>query len=270
MGERKMSLDVPVLIYQAQTLRAPYARQMGFAFVFGMIALICFFPIRHLAYQNDENRDVLVLSMMFMLFLALFFGIRFIWSFIKWRRTPNERVRVYDQGIIWEKNGDLKRYSWDKIKRYRRGARVATLFDKPLWVRGEQRLWLVNGDELRFSARLDDPRQFDRVIAPIVADVTGERMGMALREKRAVKLADDLMMASGGIVAGKHKISWKTVDIQLKKNKLIIYKLGEGGKFKPLATIPAHSIDNLAGFMDVAESIIQNYQPHRFNIRTKI
>ena len=265
-----MSLDAPILLYQAQTLRAPYARRMGFAFVFGIIALICYVLMRHFAYQNNAHQDVVFFSMMFTLFLAVFFGVRLVWAFVRWRKTPNERVRVYDQGIIWEKDGDLKSYAWDKIKRYRRGARVATVFGKPFWVRGEQILWLVNGDTLRFHAGLDDPRLFDRVIAPIVADVTGERMGMALRDKRAVKLADELMMASGGIVAGKHRISWKAVDIQLKKNKLMVYKLTEGGKFKPLTSIPAHRIDNLAGFMDVAESIIQNYQPHRFNIRTKI
>lgn len=265
-----MSLDMPVLLYQTQTLRAPYTRRLTLSMIMGGIALGCFFIMRHLAYQTSDNQDVLFLSMMFSLFLAIFLFVRVIWLFLARRRIHDERVRVYDQGIIWEKDGELKRYSWDKIKRYRRGARVSTLLGKPFWVRGEQTLSMVNGDELHFHKRLGDPREFDYAISPIIADVTGERMGMALREKRAIKLADDLMMASGGIVAGKHKISWKMVDIQLQKDKLIIYKLGEGGKFKPLTTISASHVDNLAGFMDVAESIIQNYQPHRFNIRTKI
>lgn len=264
-----MSLDMPVLLYQTQTLRAPYVKRMWFSFLMGVIALIGVFVIRQLDSQIGNNQ-IVFFSILSLLFLAVFLLLRFVWLLMNVRRVHNERVRVYDQGIIWEKDGELRRYAWDKIKRYRRGAKVATLFGKPLWVRGEQVLWMVNGDELRFHKRLGDPRELDRTVAPIIADVTGERMGMALREKRAVKLSDDLMMASGGIVAGKHKVSWKTVDIQLNKDKLVIYKLQEGGKFKPLITFPAQRVDNLAGFMDVAESIIQNYQPHRFNIRTKI
>lgn len=264
-----MSLDMPVLLYQTQTLRAPYLRRMGFNLVLTLVMVAGFFITRHITYQEQDHADMLFLGMMFFLLVGLLLFVRVITLFLRWRRTHNERVRVYDQGIIWEKDGELRRYGWDKIKRYRRGARVATLFKKPLWIRGDQTLWMVNSDEFRFHKALGDPREFDYVISPIIADVTGERMGMALREKRAVKLADNLMMASGGIVAGKHKIGWKTVDIQLQNNQLVIYKLAEGGKFQPLVKIPAHQIDNLVGFMDVAESIIQNYQPHRFNIRTK-
>jgi hypothetical protein len=275
-----MSNLAPKLIYQAQTERAPHRRRTIFL-LFAMTAIMVIYRIfvyietqkidnPNLADFLTENHTLITIGQIIALLVFIALIIRLIFSLRAWITLRNERVRVFNQGFTWERDGVLDKYSWDKVRRYRRGARVWALFNRPMIKLGENSLLMNDKRIYKFTGRLGDPRQFDRAVSPIIADITGQRMGTALREGKSIKLGSRLMVTQSGIVAGKHKLAWDVADIELRGEKLILRRVQEGGKFKTVTTIPARYIDNLAGFMDVAESIIQNYQPHRFNIRTKI
>ncbi len=275
-----MSNLAPKLIYQAQTERGPHRRRSIFL-VLALIGVALIYRI--FAYLTDQqntdfelaelvaaNENALIAGQILALIMFGLLLIRFIFSIRAWLTLHNERVRVFNQGLIWEKNGSLDRYSWDKVRLYRRGARVWTLFNRPIITLGANSILMSDKRIYKFTGRLGDPRQFDRAVSPVIRDMTGQRMGAALRAGKSVKLGSRLIVAPSGIVAGKHKLSWKVVDIELRGSRLYLRRVEADGRFKPVTSIPIRYIDNLVGFMDVAESIIQNYQPHRFNIHTKI
>ncbi|TVR24500.1 MAG: hypothetical protein EA396_00810 [Anaerolineaceae bacterium] len=272
----------PRLIYQAQTERTPHRRRAIFL-TFAILAVSgAFYLLQQIrsgdadfleADQADALADVNPLLLdggvvVAVIVLAALF-IRFILNIRAALTLKNERVRVFDQGFTWERDGILARYSWTKVKRYREGARVIAVFGRPLIKTGAHRLTMSDGREFRFSGRLGDPRQFDHAIAPIIADITGSRMGAALFDGRSMKLGK-IAITPAGVIAGKHKLSWRSVDITRRGDKVHFQRASkDGGAFQPVTTVSVRKIDNVAGFLDVAESVIQNHQPHRFNIRTK-
>lgn len=270
----------PRLIYQAQTERTPYRRRAIFL-TFAIVAVSsAFYLLRRMRNNPDslnaeaaealEAVNPLVFdgaTVVAVLLLAALF-IRFILAIRAVLTVKNERVRVFDKGFTWERDGVSVRYGWTKVKRYREGARVIAVFGRPIIKTGAHRLVMRDRREFLFSGRLGDPRQFDRAVAPIIADVTGSRMGAALFDGRKMKLGK-VTISPAGVIIGKHKIGWRKVDITRRGDKVHFQRVRKGGAFQPVTTVSARDIDNVAGFLDVAASVIQNHQPHRFNIRTK-
>src|SRR5690606_33337138 len=94
-------------------------------------------------------------------------------------------------------------------------------------------------------------------------------MGQALRNRKAVRLNDELAVSAAGLAAGKLKIPWSELDVTIRKGKLILSRKNAAGIFKPVKSYPLYRLENVGGFMDVAASTIKNHQPERFNIKTQ-
>jgi hypothetical protein len=75
--------------------------------------------------------------------------------------------------------------------------------------------------------------------------------------------------APAGVVAGKEKIKWSQLDIAVKGGRLTVKKLAKDGKFRTVKAYPLRQLDNVGGFLELANVTIRNHQPQRFNIKTQ-
>ena len=272
-----MAPQPPQLLYQARTRRGPLLRGIIFSLIVAAAAGGLFFAL-HVAAQGEIDTEAVnqldpLLIDIGRIMAAVVIGAMFVRAGLTIYRMLTRRsqwVRVYNQGITWFRKGEEYKYSWHKVRTYIQGARTIALFGIPLIRRGKHRLVMVDGVEYAFSRRLGDPAKFNAAVEPYIAEITGTHIGQSLREKKAVRLHPKLVIASGGLVVGEERVSWKTADVMLKSGHLHIRQMTSKTKFKTVKRIPIAQIQNLAGFMDVAESVIQNNQPQRFNIRTRV
>ncbi len=265
------------LIYQARTSRKPFVRRLIFVLIGIIVVGGTYFTLELLTERRGElerggaiNPDVLDIGKIAAGVALGLLIIRAVWLLLRLIRSRNEGVRVFDRGFMWYRRGDKYQYSWKQVQTYQQGARQRRILGLPLGKTGSQTLTMYDGRVFNFTHRLGDPALFDRAISSILATITASRIGQALREDRNVKVGKDLMMAPAGLVAGKHRIRWKDLDLELKNDRLIIRRLTPDGQFQPVTTYGTHQIVNLYGFLDIAQSVIQNHQPHRFNIQTRI
>jgi len=134
---------------------------------------------------------------------------------------------------------------------------------------GAHELTMRDGKTFTFTARNGDTDRFAKSVRKQIAEVTGTAMGRALRNNKSVQLHPKLIVATGGLVAAGDKIPWSRVDIKKQGNKLEILKLERDGQFKRVHQYPVHQLENLPGFLDLADSLVRNHQPQRFNIKVK-
>jgi hypothetical protein len=152
--------------------------------------------------------------------------------------------------------------------RFREGVHDVYLFGRPLIQRGAIVLTMRDGEVFKVTGAHGDTRRFVRAFRPIIADVTGTRIGQSLRSNKPVRIHKDLSIWPRGIKIGKQQIAWEQVDVTLKRSRLTIARLNKKGKFKKVKGFDTHTLDNVGGFMEVATATIRNHQPERFNIKT--
>jgi hypothetical protein len=201
--------------------------------------------------------------------VAALFAVRGIFGLIRGLSRRNEFARFYDRGFTWQRGKQKFKYGWGQVKTYREGVRQWRLGRLVLGQVGAQTFTMGDGNVFKFTAVHGNPRRFADLIRPYIADVTGEKMGRALRDDKSIRLHKNLVMASAGIVAGKTKIRWSDLDVTVKRGRLLVKRKDAKGKFKTVMVYPVYQVDNLGGFMELATSTIKNHQPERFNIKTQ-
>lgn len=277
-----MVMDRPKLLFKADTERRPYLRRFAWM-VLGMItALAAYIAIGEAAARNIQDQPFLDLErwdrvvnlaleagwwVALILVVLLFY--RAVVNLWRGLTTRNESIRVFDQGFAWKRGDNQYKYSWAQLKGFREGGHTITIFGRPLLQWGGHTLIMRDGKRFTVTARHGNLRRFAKVVEPYVADRMGTIMGQALRQSKSVRLHPDLTLTPQGIVAGDHKIPWSQVDVQVKNNRIAIRRLGKNGKFRTVKRFNKSQIDNVAGFLDIAHTTIQNHQPERFNIQTQ-
>jgi hypothetical protein len=269
-----MAPQPPQLLYQARTRRGSLLRGLIFSLIVAAAAGGLLFALSATAQGEIDTETANQLDPLLVdigqIAAAVVIGAMFVRAMLTLYRMLTRRsewVRVYNQGITWERKGEEYKYSWNKVRTYIQGARILAFLGIPLIRRGRMTLIMGDGVVYDFKRRLGDPAKFNAAVEPYIAEITGTRIGQALREKKAVRLHKNLVVASGGLVIGDERISWKVADVVLKGGHLHIGRVRGKNKIQTVKRIPIAQIENLAGFMDVAESVIQNNQPQRFNIK---
>ena len=264
-----MAFNKPRLIYKFEVERKKHIRR----FMWMVLALIASFSawiaLDYVGSQGEDiDPDLLRFGQSIAIILAIILFFRALIHFLRVLRTKNESAQFFDRGFRWQigKN-DPAKYSWSQIKSFRQGIRTIALFKRTLFQSGAQIITMRDGKVFKFTPHHGDVRQFTKAVRPHIADIMGTQMGRALRDNKTIRLHRELAISANGVVAGKHKIRWSQVDIKATKGKLVISKRNKG-KFKAVKSYNIRRIDNIAGFLDIAHSTIQNHQPDRFNIKT--
>jgi hypothetical protein len=264
-----MVLDKPQLLFQAEVRRKVYTRRF-FWLILAIIAIVAaWLALKEAVKEEDIDPKLLDVGQFIALILIVILSIRAAITFARMLTVKNEQIRVFDRGFTWTRGKKDYRYSWSQLKTFREGARTISLFGRPLVQVGALTLTMRDDATFKITSRHGDTREFVTAVRPFIADITGTVMGLALRQNKSVRLHPKFILAPSGVVAGKDKIRWSELDIVVKRGSMFVKRLNKKGKFKTVKKFSVHDINNLAGFLDVADSVIRNHQPERFAIRTK-
>jgi hypothetical protein len=208
----KATTQHPRLLMEATLNRRPFFRRAGLSLL-GMIAALL--GIWGLYEANNLGKipagSWLPLTVAVGI-IAILFLIRTILNFVRWLRTKNETLKLYNQGIVRTRGNDTVKYSWGSLHTYREGSRAL-------------RLTMQNGQVINIDERYGDLARWASYIRQYAARVTGVYIARAIREERPVVLHPKLTVWPGGIEVDKKEIPWSSVDVRLKGKQLIVYNI---------------------------------------------
>lgn len=270
-----MYAEKPRLIFKADVERRRYFRRfmwMLLALVTTIGAVITLEYLRGIPELDDASAFVftaLDVGQWVGLALGLLLLFHMLRHFIRWLTTRTESLRFFDRGFVWKQTKAQHKYGWMQLRSFRRGGRTLKLFGRPVLQTGAHTLTMRDGKVFKVRPRHGNLDRFAVAVAPYVAEATGTAMGRALRKDKSVRIHPQVVVKSNGVVIGKQRIPWSRLDVQMRNGKLALRRVDDQGKFKTVKTLDIRKIDNLDGFLDVADSTIRNHQPERFNIHTQ-
>ena len=265
-----MVLNKPRLIFSAEISRRPFIRRFLWWLLASVAAAGAAVALTYASDRHVTDSSLLVVGQVVAILVVVLGLLRALANLLVGLRRKNETLRFYDRGFVWIRGKDEYKYNWNQVVSFREGIHTITLFGRLIAQRGAHELKMRDGKVFRLTGVYGDMRMFAKAVRPIIADVTGERIARIIRDQnRSVRLNNKLGIWGGGIIAGKHKIPWSQLDVNVRKGKLVISRLNEAGKFKRVATFNAHEINNLGGFMDVAQNSMRHFQPKRFQIKVQ-
>jgi hypothetical protein len=262
----------PRLIFQATIRRKAYFRRFMWSLLASVAGAGAFVALeetagRQLADQPLADMTLLRIGGLIALVIVVLFGLRALLNFWRWLTRRNEDLRFFDQGFAWKRGNDEYKSGWTKLQNFREGAHGLYLGNRPIIQWGAQRLTMRDGRVFKVTGVYGDMRRFAKGFRQILADYTGTWMGRALRHDQSVRLHRQLTLYPGGVQAGKHEVPWSELETSLKRGRLIIYRRNSKGKFKPVKSYNVASVDNVAGFLELAHGTIRNWQRERFEKR---
>jgi hypothetical protein len=259
----------PKLLYESDVRRRQYWKRFP-TLVLGVLAAAGAYWALSYAQRQGVAVDALILNIGRLLaillggYLAVLGGLCLYRAFTR----PNERIRVYDQGVAWKRGTTTRRYKWGQLQAYREGAQGLYIGRQPLLQWGAHQLKMDDGRTIKVTHVHGDARTFKRAVSKGAAKVTSTQIARALRNDEAVTLHPKLKLFPGGVEARGKEISWAQLNVRIRGGQLVVEQLAADGKFKPIARFATSKINNLGGFMQLAYQTIRNYQPQRFNIKT--
>lgn len=258
------SLQKPRRLLQLSVEKRTYWKRLRFI-IFAFLAVLVTWAVLEVLLPLQFIDPLIVnIGRLTALILMILLLLRFVLGYFRWRTRPNENIQIFDKGFVWTRNGESLKYPWTKAGIFREGGRGIYLGKRPLLQWGAHTLTMTDGEVFKMVPYHGNMRQYARIVRPLVADVTGTRMGRSLRSTaRSITLHPKLLLWPGGVEAGKEEIHWANLDVSVKGNKLVIAKR-EKGKRKVVRKYAVHTLDNLGGFLELASSTIMNYQRDRF------
>ena len=185
--------------------------------------------------------------------------IRGIINFIRWISRRTETVRFFNRGFTWERSGEKQQYSWGKLRTLREGGHGIYIGQRPLLQWGALTMTMSDNLVLKLTPAHGDLKQIAKVIRPYAAEVTGIRMGRQLREEKPVRLHPKLILWPGGLQVGKQELPWQSLNVSVKGNQLVI-RAKNKGKVRTVRRFNIGSIDNLGGFVELANTTIRTHR----------
>lgn len=264
-----MVLDKPKLIYTITVERQRYLRRFFWNLLAFVAAFGAWVALDQVAGRGVVDPLLLQVGQVIALGVVALFLVRGVFNLWRWLTRRKETIQFFDRGLIWQQRGVDHKYKWTQVKSFREGVRQWRLGRWVIATFGAQTLTMADDREFRITAVHGDPRLIAARLRPYIADVTGERMARKLRESKTIRLHPNLIMHAAGLQVGRQKIRWEQVDVEIRGDRLLIKKLNDRQKFKVFKTFDTRQIDNLGGFLEVANITIQNHQPHRFNIKVQ-
>lgn len=257
----------PKLLYEVSIRRKPYFRRFIWWLLAGVAAFGAFVALEVAGGNGLADANLLWAGRIAALVAAALFLLRAILNLWGGLRRRNETLKIFDKGFVWTRGKDEQKYGWSALKTYREAGRGIYLGKRPIMQWGAHKLTMNDGAVFKFRGIHGDLRKLGTILRRPAAHMTGVAMGQVLREEKPVKLSPQLTVWPGGVEVGKLEIPWSEIDVRLKNNKLVIYRLNDSGKFKQIRAYNPRSLDNVGGFMEVATATIRNHQRERFEKR---
>jgi hypothetical protein len=256
--------EKPRLIYGASIQRGRFFKRFLRAAFLVLVVAGAYLALVEASARGLADPLLLDIGMLAAILLAGLLSVRGLYNLVMALARRRESVRIYDQGIVWTRGNQKFKYAWHQLVSYREGTRGIYLARWPLFQWGQNRFMMADGQRFRYNQRFGDTRAGSDAARRYAAYVTGVHMGRTLRAEQAVKLHPKLTIYPTGIEAGKQDVHWSEADVQLDGDRLIIKRLEPNGRFKTIGRFPQRDVDNVGGFLEVAEATIRNYQPERF------
>lgn len=256
--------EKPRLIYGASVRRKRYfSRFLRALLLLGVVAA-AYFALDEATARGLANPLLLDIGKLAAVMLAGLLSVRGLYNLVMGLVRRSESLRIYDKGLLWSRGGQKHKYAWHQLAAYREGTRGLYLVRSPLLQWGRNTFVMADGQRFRYDHRFGDTRIGSEAVRRYAAYVTGVRMGQTLRSDQPVKLHPRLTIYPTGIETGKGDIHWSEVDVQLDGDRLLIRRLEPDGRFKTVARYAQRDVDNVGGFLELADATIRNYQPDRF------
>lgn len=268
-------MEKPRLIYEFAISRRHDVRRFFWNLLAAVAAFGAWVALDAVPSRTDADIDPLLLRVgeIVALGVTALFAVRAFFNLLRALRRRNESGRIFDRGFTWSrgvgKRKTEEKYAWTQVKTFREGVRTIRIGRLVLAQRGAHVLTMRDGEVYKFTAAKGNPHAFVKAVRPYVSDVIGERMARSLREGKTIRVHPQLAVSPKGIMAGDEKIRWSELDVDVKGGTLSIKKLDKNGKFKRVKAFPLTQMDNVGGFMEIANMTIRNHQPQRFNIKTQ-
>jgi len=205
-------------------------------------------------------------------FIGAMFAIRAVFNLGRAMFRRTQVAQFSREGFAWQVDNDIQRYAWEQLRAYRKGARTWRILRFPVRRFGKNSLTMNDGRVFVLHHGITSPEKFGHAVEPVIDAVMGEKIASTLRAGGNIRLHKNLIASKNGLVVlrGRKKIGikWSTADVRVQRGNLGIYTLGKKGKFQLVSRFSTHAVDNLGGFLELAEATLRNHQPERFNIKT--
>jgi hypothetical protein len=256
--------DKPRLIYGASVQRKRFFTRFLRALFLLLVVAGAYWALGEAARRGLANPLLLDIGQLVAIVLGGLLAVRGLFNLIMGLFRRSESVRFYDKGLLWTRGSEKYKYAWHQLVAYREGAHGAYLARWPLVQSGSNTLVMADGQRFTYDHRFGDTRVGSEAVRRYAAYVTGVHMGRTLRSEQSVKLHPRLTVYPTGIESGKHDIHWSELDVALEGDRLVIRRMEPNGRFKTVSRYSQRDVDNVGGFLELAESTIRNHQPERF------
>ena len=254
----------PKLLYTAEIRRNRYFRRFMWLLLAVVAAGAAFMALDEAAAREAADGDVLQIGKIVALGVVILLAVRALLNLLHFFTTRNESVRIYDRGLVWQRGKKQYKYSWAQLKAFRDGARTRKLLGRSIFHTGAHTFEMRDCQTFKLTWKHGNIDDVSKAIDPYIADTIGTMMGKALRNSKSVQVNPKLSMNKNGIVAGDTRIPWSRVDVRVQNGKLTILEMTPEKKFQTVRRYDTRKVDNLAGFLDVADGIIRSHQRDRF------
>lgn len=241
------------LFIESKVSRAPFFRRAWLSLLACIVLIIAIWGL-HEAYILDKLSTELWTGLTIAVAIGgVLFLIRALINIVRWFRTKNETLKLFNKGIVRKRGTETVNFGWGSIHTYREGSRAL-------------RLTMKNGQVLNIDQRYGELDRWASYIRRYAAQVTGVYIARAIREERPVRLHPKLTVWPGGVEVDQKEIPWSEVDARLVGKKLVIYQRAKSGNFQKVRQYNMHTVDNVGGFLEVAHSTMKNHQRDRFGV----
>lgn len=246
-----------------RALRRAWLNVFVAGLLFGLFVALGYWP----ALQVPDAAPWLRLAQTVAVVVAAMFTVRAVFNLGRAMLRRTQVAHFSREGFAWQVDETVHRYRWEKLARYRTGARTWRIFGIPVRRFGSHRLTMNDKRTFTLHHGITSPKKFDTAVGPVISEALGVKMADTLRSGQAVRLHPGLMVSKAGVIVFKGRkkigIKWAQADVKVAGGQLVIGTAGKNGRFKTVRRYPAHRVDNLGGFLDLAEVMLTAHQPNR-------
>lgn len=264
--------QAPELVFRGGVQRETYVKRWRWALVAmiagGGIWYILTLPLVSDAIKNTAylpiTAQAVILNMGQVIgaLVVLFAGGRFAINLVYASRRKTQRMKFYDRGFVWERDGETHKYSWNAVKTVREFPGELKIAGRVVRHTGGVTLKMRDGTVFTFTPIHGNVRDLIRRVSPYYAEEIGIRMGQAIRMGKTIQIHPQIAFAEQGLRIGDKTLSWARVNLDMTDDErdLLINRFDKQGNIKPVVSIPTAEIDNLGGFLEIATTTIENHQ----------
>jgi hypothetical protein len=266
--------DRPVLVWQGKTERSVYVRRLRWAVVALLASggvwwmlgtalvsgAVMTFPIPFPGI-NAIKAATLIGGRVVAMLVLMFSSGRAIINLVLAVRRPTETLRFYDEGFAWERKNNLVKYRWNAVKTVIENPRGWYWRGKPRLQWGGVTFKLRDGSVYKVTGAHGDLLEFIGAVQPHYGAEMGVQMGQRLRQQKGFKVHPQVTVMPAGLVLGDdRRIGWKRLHLGVEGRELVLGRMDDAGTVKVVERIPTHKVENLAGFIELAEATAETFQ----------